>query len=200
MNKNIEIRLETEKDYDVVEKLTFVAFETMELPGREFTNEHFYAHLLRGDESFVPKLDFVAEVNGEIMGNIMYHLLPIATDDLVKDKVLALAILSVKPELHGKGVGSCLIKHSLKRAKELGYKAVLILGGHKNYYSRFDFVPANKYGLKWLDGSELDAFLALELETDYLGNGGGSWKLPDIFRTLVNEEYFKVFHEEFLKQ
>lgn len=199
MNKHKEIRLETQKDYKLVEKLTFDEFETMELPGRDFTNEHFYAHLLRNDKSFIPELDFVIESNGRIIGNIMYNLLPLTTDDTIKDKVLSLAVLSVKPELYGQGLGASLIKHTLKEAKNLGYKAVLILGGHPEYYNRFGFLPASQYGLKWLDGSELDAFLALELENGYLGNDGGSWELPEIFNTLVNEEAFNLFQEQFLK-
>ena len=62
--EKINIRLERPDDYKTVERLTFAAFETMELPGRTRTNEHFLAHVLRTDEAFVPELDFVAELDG----------------------------------------------------------------------------------------------------------------------------------------
>lgn len=29
-------------------------------------------HIMRGHEDFIPELDFVAELDGEIIGNIMY--------------------------------------------------------------------------------------------------------------------------------
>lgn len=199
MDMKYDIRTETKKDNKEVEKLTFAAFETMELPGREFTSEHFFVHLLRNDKTFIPELDFVIEVNGEIVGNIMYNRSSIITSDSVKDKVLALAVLSVKPELQKQGIGSGLIKHSMEIAKELGYKAIVILGGHPEYYSRFGFAPASTFGLKWIDGSELDAFLALELEEGYLGTEGGSWEFCDSIHTLMNEDAFNLYKVDFEK-
>ena len=62
----MNIRLEKPNDYDAVERLTFEAFETMTLPGRTHTDEHYLVRLLRGVSAFVPELDFVGEQDGKI--------------------------------------------------------------------------------------------------------------------------------------
>ena len=34
--------------------------------------EHYLVHIMRGHEDFIPELDFVLELDGRIIGNIMY--------------------------------------------------------------------------------------------------------------------------------
>ncbi|MDR1147620.1 MAG: N-acetyltransferase [Spirochaetaceae bacterium] len=196
-NHNTTIRIERQTDYVAVERLTFAAFETMELPGRTHTNEHFLAHLLRGDPDFVPELDFVAEQNGEIVGNIIHSKCAVIRPDGTETEALVFGPVSVKPELHRQGVGTMLIEHSLRRARELGYKAVLITG-HPDYYRRFGFVPASAYGITTLDGKSFDAFMALELDEGYLGMDGGRWKCCKAFDICENDTAaFRRFHLAF---
>lgn len=198
MKNNFNIRLETKNDYYATEKLTFEAFETMKLPNRELTNEHFFVHLLRQDKTFIPELDFVAEKNTDIVGNIMYNSCPITLATSVKEKVITLAVLSVLPELHNQGIGSNLMKFSIQKARQLGYKAILVCG-HPEYYKKFGFVPAHHFGLHWIDHSTPDFFLALELETGYLGTDGGSWFLCDSINMLDNKSTFNKFQLNFNK-
>jgi predicted N-acetyltransferase YhbS len=162
MLDKLAIRLERPNDYKAVEQLTFAAFETMELPGRTHTNEHFQAHLLRTDEAFASELDFAAELDREIVSNILYSKCKILRPDGAETAALVFGPLSVKPELHGQGIGSLLVRHSLDRARELGYTPVLIMG-HPDYYYRFGFIPASKFGITMPDGASFDAFMALEL-------------------------------------
>lgn len=195
---NIAIRLEQTTDHEAVERLTFAAFETMELPGRTHTNEHFLASLLRRDPEFVPELDFLAELNGEIVGNIMFSKSRIIRSDGTETDTLVFGPVSVKPELHKNGIGTLLIEHSLDRARELGYKAVLIIG-YPDYYHRFGFVPASRYGLTMLDGTFFDAFMALKLEEGYLGTVGGKWKCCKAFDICENDKAaFWEFHKQFM--
>jgi len=195
---NIAIRLEQRTDNEAVERLTFAAFETMDLPGRTHTNEHFLANLLRHDPDFVPELDFIAELDGEIVGNIMYSKSRIIRSDGTETVTLVFGPLSVKTELHKKGIGTLLIEHSLDRAHQLGYKAVLITG-YPNYYHRFGFVPASRYGLTMFDGTFIDAFMALELEEGYLGTVGGKWKWCKAFDICENDEAtFREYHRQFM--
>lgn len=198
MSNNTNLRLERSADYEAVERLTFAAFETMELPGRTHTSEHFLARLLRDDPNFVPELDFVAERDGEIIGNIMYSKCGIIRDDGAVTDALVFGPVSVKPELHGQDVGTLIIKRSFDRAHELDYKAVLITG-HPDYYHRFGFVPANKFGLTMINGASFDAFMALELESGYLGTAGGKWKSCKAFDVCENDEVaFQEFHSQFV--
>ena len=66
---NLTIRLETEKDYRAVEELTREAFWNVYKPGAD---EHYYVHQMRNHPDFIPELAFVLELDGKIVGNIMY--------------------------------------------------------------------------------------------------------------------------------
>lgn len=65
----IAIRKEREADHRAVEELTRRAFYNMYIPG---CVEHYLVHIMRGHEDFIPELDFVLELDGRIIGNIMY--------------------------------------------------------------------------------------------------------------------------------
>ena len=67
--KNLTIRLETEKDYRAVEELTREAFWNVYKPGAD---EHYFVHTMRSHPDFIPELAFVLELDGRIVGNIMY--------------------------------------------------------------------------------------------------------------------------------
>ena len=68
-NTDYIIRLETEKDYREVEEMARDAFWNLSVPG---CSEHLFMHDLRKHEAFIPKLDYVAEKDGKIIGCVMY--------------------------------------------------------------------------------------------------------------------------------
>ena len=68
----IKIRNEKESDYKVVEDITRKAFYNLYVPG---CGEHYLVHVMRGHEDFIPELDFVLELDGRVIGNIMYTCL-----------------------------------------------------------------------------------------------------------------------------
>ncbi|GHS92793.1 N-acetyltransferase [Synergistales bacterium] len=193
---NTTFELETPKDYKAVERLTFDAFETMELPGRARTNEHFLAHIMRDSEAFIKELDFIGRVGEEIVANILYTRSKIIRDDGSETATVTFGPVSVKPKLHNRGIGSEIIRYSLDVARKLGHGAVIIVG-HENYYPRFGFKPAVNYNLTMPDGSVFDAFMALELQTGYLGADGGKWYEDDVFK--IEDRAFCEWNAEFLK-
>ena len=65
----IMIRSEKETDYSVVEEITRKAFYNIYVPG---ATEHYLVHIMRQHEDFIPELDFVIELDGRVIGNIMY--------------------------------------------------------------------------------------------------------------------------------
>lgn len=65
----LNIRNERESDYKKVEDITRKAFYNVYVPG---CMEHYLVHIMRGHEDFIPELDFVIEVDGQTVGNIMY--------------------------------------------------------------------------------------------------------------------------------
>lgn len=204
----INIRRERPADYAAVEALTFAAFETMQIPGHPYTNEHILVRLLRycGDDNSVkelakegvildsvPELDLVAELDGEIVGHIIYSRCWVIRPDGTETEALVFGPLSVKPKLHRQGIGSLLVEHSLSIAKKMGFGAVLITG-HPDYYKRFDFAPASRFGITMPDGASFDAFMALELKDGYLGTEGGKWRLCRAFEALEELDSRRVIH------
>ena len=64
MHPNITIRTETPADYDAVEKMTRSAFYNLYVPG---CNEHYLVRTMRPHPDFVPELDLVLELDGEVV-------------------------------------------------------------------------------------------------------------------------------------
>lgn len=131
---NIHIRQEQEQDHHEVEALTRDAFWDLYQPG---CDEHFIVHRLRMQECFIPELDLVAVLDGKIIGNIMYSKAKVVKDDTSYD-ILCLGPVSVLPEYQKKGIGSELIRHTLKLATDMGHRGVILFGSPK-YYPRFGF-------------------------------------------------------------
>ena len=65
----LTIRNERPEDFEQVETLTRKAFYNQYVPG---CFEHYLVHIMREHEDFVSELDFVLELDGKIVGNIMY--------------------------------------------------------------------------------------------------------------------------------
>lgn len=69
MERKIIIRNEEQKDWEVVEKITRQAFYNLYVPG---CVEHYLVHIMREHKDFIPELDFVLELDSQVIGNIMY--------------------------------------------------------------------------------------------------------------------------------
>jgi predicted N-acetyltransferase YhbS len=91
-------------------------------------------------------------------------------------------------------LGTQIIQHSLDRARELGFGAVIIMG-HPRYYPRFGFSPASDFNLTLPDGSAVDPFMALELVDGYLGLRGGTWYEDEVFE--IDQSAFDVWNTRF---
>jgi len=178
MKMNINIRQETEKDYKLSETVVEKAFKNAEYTDHK---EQILVDKLRKSDVFIPELSLVAESNKEIIGHIMLTKLFIENEDN-RYKSLALAPVSVLPEYQNKGVGSKLINQSIKIAKELGFKSVIVLG-HDKYYPRFGFKTASIWGIKAPFDVPDEAFMALELEDNSLDDVTG--------RVVYIKEFFE---------
>ncbi|MQA93342.1 MAG: GNAT family N-acetyltransferase [Streptosporangiales bacterium] len=76
---------------------------------------------------------------------------------------LALAPCAVAPEHQRSGAGSAAIEAALRAAREQGERLVLVLG-HPEYYPRFGFVPASRYGIRAPMDVPDEAMMALVLD------------------------------------
>lgn len=78
----IIIRNEKESDYKAVEEITREAFYNLYVPG---CVEHYLVHIMRQHEDFIPELDFVIELSGQVIGNAPCMLADIAADASITD-------------------------------------------------------------------------------------------------------------------
>ena len=76
----------------------------------------------------------------------------------------------------------------MKKALELGYKAIIIFG-HPEYYKKFGFVQASNFNITTKNGEQFDAFMIKELQEGYLGNLSGKFYESEIFNEdlYINE-------------
>lgn len=151
------IRKEEPKDYEIIYSVVKTAFEGAE---HSDGNEQDLVNALRKGEAFIPDLSLVAEIDGKIVGHIMFTRARVG-----KDIVLALAPLSVLPEYQRKGIGISLIKEGHKIADELGYEYSIVLGSQK-YYPKAGYLPADKYGIKPPFAVPGENFMACKIKED----------------------------------
>ncbi len=174
---SIVIRLEDKADYREVENLTREAFWDLYKPG---CDEHLLVHKLRNVSAFVPELDFVAVEDGKIVGSIVYSRAKVVDQEGTAHEVLTFGPISVAPSAQKRGIGSALIEHTKKLARDMGYKAIIIFG-HPAYYHRLGFKSAEVFGISTAAGTNIDPFMALELYDGSLSGIAGRYHEDPVF-------------------
>lgn len=178
----ITIRNEQEKDYKIVEKITRKAFYNIYVPG---CFEHYLVHSMRGHEDFIPELDFVIEVDGQIIGNIMYTKARLADEKGTKKEILTFGPVSIAPEYQRQGYGKELMEHSFTQAAQLKHDTIVIFGSPVNYVSR-GFKSCKKYNVCTPDGKFPAAMMVKELVPGALD--GRKWFYCDSPVMAVDEK------------
>jgi putative acetyltransferase len=118
-----------------------------------------------------PLISLVAEQGGCIVGHILFS--PVTLADHPGLQLMGLAPMAVAPERQHQGVGSQLIEAGLEQCRQLGIKALVVLG-HPDYYPRFGFKPAHSsYGIDSKYEVPDEVFMALELEPGALNSRTG---------------------------
>lgn len=185
----LNIRNERESDYKNVEDITRKAFYNVYVPG---CMEHYLVHIMRGHEDFIPELDFVIEVDGQIVGNIMYTKSKLTDEGGTEKEIVTFGPVSILPKYQRKGYGKMLIEHSLKRAAELGYEAVVIMGSPANYVGS-GFQCCRKYNVCVEKGKYPAAMLVKELRPGALD--GRLWFYSDSPVMNVDEREAQAFDD-----
>ena len=195
MNKNdCIIRLENINDHREVENLVRESFWNVYRPG---CTEHFVLHVLRDDPAFIRELDFVMERDGQIIGQNMFMKTVIEADDGRVIDVLTMGPICITPELKRKGYGKILLDHSIERAAELGFGAVLF-EGNIAFYGKSGFDYAEKFGIRYHDlpeGADASFFLCKELIPGYLSGITGVYQTPPGY--YVDDADVEEFDKDF---
>ena len=187
----LTIRNEIPADYRAVEEMTKRAFWNQHVPG---CNEHYLAHILRDSADFLPELDFVAELDGVIVGNIMYTRSKLIAEDGEEKNILTFGPLSVNPEYQRRGIGKALLRHSLEKAAQMGYEAVVIFGNPENYVTS-GFRSCKHYGVAMAKDAYPVALLVRELKPGALA--GKNWLFEESSAFEIDEAAAEAFDAEF---
>ena len=165
------IRQENAEDFSRIYELVKVAFQTAAVTSGQ---EQELVGKLRNSANYIPELALVAEENGGLLGHIMLTRTLVVDGDH-KAEVLFLGPISVVEEYRRRGIGSALMRQSLKLAGELGYEAVVLVGDPA-YYHRFGFKTSADWGIRHVLDIPAEFVMACELVPDALADVRGAFE------------------------
>jgi len=150
--------------------LVQTAFKTAKVSNGDEQN---FVNRLRKSGNYIPELALVAEEEEKLVGHVMLTHTTIETDEGTAFDLLLLAPLAVVLDRRGKGVGGGLLESVCAQAKELGYRAVTLVGDPA-YYQRFGFKPAITFGIENTNGIPSQYVMVRELVPETLIGMKGS--------------------------
>lgn len=154
------VRKEHENERPAVRAVLEAAFET--------PAEADLVDILR--ERANPYIALVEKSEGLVRGHIVFT--PMTHGERPGLKIAGLGPMAVLPEFQREGIGSALVTEGLDLCSDLGFGAVVVLG-HPEYYPRFGFVPASRFGIRGEYDVPDEVFMAVELEEGYLADAAG---------------------------
>lgn len=189
----LKIRNEQKTDYKTVEDITRKSFYNIYVPG---CFEHYLVHVMRGHEDFIPELDFVLELNGELIGSIMYTKARLVDESGNEKRILTFGPVCVAPGYQRMGYGKLLMEHSFEKAAAMGYDVIVIFGSPANYVGR-GFVSCKKLNICLEGGKFPAAMLVKELVPNALD--GRRWFYYDSPVMAISEEEARKFDDSLEK-
>lgn len=180
MSMQVQIKREKAKDREEVDLLYKIAFE------QESPSE--LIHGFRNSNQFIPELARVARISDQIIGIIMY-----SHGEIVKGRknipTIIIASVAILPAYQNLGIGAELVRSSFQKARDLGYKSVLV-AGEEDYFSRFGFKKASEYDISNNMDIPEENFMALELISESLNNASGHLKshplIPELLKFSID--------------
>ncbi len=142
---------------------------------------------IRAKKYYVPQLELImVNENDEIMGYAMFSRFHI--QGRYEDELLILTPVAVKTELQRQHISKELLEYGFEKARELGFKAVLVEGDPRNYTPR-GFMPSYKFGIEAGPKVKLpspDCLMVKELKEGALAHMHG----------LVDYSFYEALREE----
>lgn len=161
----ITIRNEKKEEYQIVEDMIRRAFYNIYIPG---CYEHYLVHTMREHPDFIEELDFVIELDGKIIGNVMYTKALLIDENKNEKEIVTFGPLCIDPYYQRQGYGKKLLEHSFKVVKEMGYDTIVIFGSPANYVSR-GFKCCQRFNVS-IEGQYPAAMMVKELIPHALDN------------------------------
>ena len=155
MLEDIIVRPETVGDFPAVREVVNVAFQN------DDEGEADLIDALRAEPGFTPELSLVAELNGTVVGHIIFSDAYIETDD-GRVSAICLGPLAVHPDWQKRGIGSRLVEEGLAAGRRLGHRIAVVIG-HSTYYPRFGFERGRPLGIEMVLGRREESRMIIEL-------------------------------------
>ena len=165
----MRIREEQPGDMQAIRAVNLAAFET--------SAEADLVDALREEAS--PLVSLVCDDAGVIVGHIMFSPVTVVSAGNTP-MLMGLAPMAVVPARQREGIGSRMIAAGLERCEQLGVAAVVVLG-HADYYPRFGFAPASRFGLRCEYDVPDDVFMVRELVGGGLNGLAGTIRYHPVF-------------------
>jgi len=169
----IKIRKEAENDYCQVEELTREAFWNLYKPG---CDEHYLVHTLRGKPDFIKDLDYVAVIDKQIVGSIIYTKSSVVDENNDLLETATFGPFCVHPEYQRTGIGTKLFEHTKDLVIKKGFPAIIILGDPHNY-CKHGFKTGKDFNISTMEGKYPLGLLVLELKKGVFQNH--KWKFKE---------------------
>lgn len=157
----ITVRPERKRDSEAIRAVLTAAFPT--------SAEADLVEALRDNGHLLVSL--VAEWDGQVVGHIAFSPITVESD-AGEWQAVGLAPLAVAPHAQRMGFGSALMYAGLESCRQLEHEVAFVLGDPK-YYTRFGFVQASDYSLRWERDVPPEVFLVQALQKNALFNRSG---------------------------
>lgn len=160
----ISIRRETPADAAAVRRVEELAFAR--------ADEAALVDALRAHGNVT--LSLVAEEDGRVVGHVLFSPVVIGATAAV-----GLAPLAVLPQCQRRGIGAALVERGLAECRAAGHECAVVLG-EPEYYARFGFESAARYGVRCEFDAPEGAFMMVALRPGALaGLSGVARYLPE---------------------
>ena len=128
-----------------------------------------------------PIISLVAIIEDQIHGHILFS--PVLLSGHPELKIMGLAPLAVSPPHQNKAIGKALTREGIRRCKEDGFDAIVVLG-HPKYYPKFGFESATNFGIDSEYKVPEGVFMIMELRPDALFQKNGRIKYHQLFNEV----------------
>lgn len=194
----LQVRPESKEEYRIVEELTREAFFNVYLPG---CKEHYVLHKFRDSDNFIKELSLVLELDGNIIGHVMFAKAKVKLQDGSCKEVHTFGPFSIHPNYQKQGYGKYLLNAALNKAKDLGVK-VLLACGSIDYYKKFGFTLASSRNVRYAFAEANDKvvpyFLIKEFDKSYLNASFCTYQDPDEYFVADKEtDAFEKYEQTF---
>ncbi len=173
MLEDLVVRPETVDDFPAVQEVVNLAFQNVA------EGEADLIDALRADTGYTPELSLVAELNGAVVGHVIFSEAYIDTNS-GRVPAIALGPLAVHPDWQQQGIGSKLVGEGLSAGRRLGHRIAVVIG-HSTYYPRFGFTRGRPLGIEMVLGRREESRMVIALVSGALDGVQGTVRFSPVF-------------------